>query len=201
MLPAVTTSLPTYWLYIMTLSSMAGFFPPPFFFKGKRIWCNVACSNNLKNLAKSLLTCRLQLHLPRKSRFIIWGGGISQTRNYKCDELKWQKYLVGGESGGLHLMLRDSCQDVSCCRLFCFYHMRCVFSRCVESQHCLRSAEPFLAYAAACVHLKIKHLLFKAPRSIFCRAPGQRVYVQSLQWGTVEICSRVVVAFYFGLKN
>lgn len=88
------------------------------------------------------------------------------------------------ESGGLHLMLRDPCQDVSCCRLFCFYHMRCVFSRCIESQRCSQEPRTFLsiAYAAACERLKIKHLLFKTPLSIFGGAPGQRANVQSLKW-------------------
>lgn len=44
---------------------------------------------------------------------------LSQTSNYKCNELKWQNYSVGGVE-------RATRQDVSCCRLFCFYHMCCV---------------------------------------------------------------------------
>lgn len=74
---------------------------------------------------------------------------------------------MGGKRSGFPLMLRDSCQDVSCCRLFCFYHMCCVFSRCTKSQDCCWSPEPFWAYAAACVQLKIKYLLFKTAGSIF----------------------------------
>lgn len=40
--------------------------------------------------------------------------------------LKWQNYSVGGKRGEFPLMQRVSCQNISCRRLFCFYHMCCV---------------------------------------------------------------------------
>lgn len=170
MLPAVTASLPTYWLYVMTLYSTAFIY---YFFKAREGFTAMQPGATILKIsgtgkdAQNLLTCSLRCPLPHKSEFIKSDGSIGQTLNYKCDELKWQNYLVGGKRSGFPLMLRDSCQDVSCCRLFCFYHMCCVFSRCTKSQDCCWSPEPFWAYAAACVQLKIKYLLFKTAGSIF----------------------------------
>lgn len=53
-------------------------------------------------------------------------GVRPKTLDYKCNELKWPNYSVGGKRSGFPLMRQDCCQDVSRCRLFCFYHMCCV---------------------------------------------------------------------------
>lgn len=69
-------------------------------------------------------------------------------------------------------MLRDSCQDVSCCRLFCFYHMRCVFSRCVESQHCLQERRTFLSICCSMCTPKNKTLTFQGAALYFLQGTG-----------------------------
>lgn len=64
-------------------------------------------------------------------------------------------------------MLRDSCQVVSCCRVFCFYHMRCVFSRSVESQHCLQELGVFLSLCCSMCTPKNTTLNVSRRRALF----------------------------------
>lgn len=216
MLPAVTTSLPTCWLYIMTLSSVA------FFLRQEDL---VQCSlrqQSQKSRSESIdMPCTTTPPPPPASQDSSYeAAGISQTHNYKCDELKWQKYLVGG---GWAVGTRAKMYPVAGCFVFLFFTI-CDASfqeasraniACLE----LRSLSPLLL-RHVCPPKNTMLTFQDAARSYFLQGTLDGAQnVQSLEWGAVGDLAiarndpqgsperffpsggdHIVVRFYFGFK-